>query len=241
MYESLESCPDDLLLFLHHVPYSYKLHSGKTVIQSLYDSHYEGAEKVGRYVGEWQGLKGHIDDQRYEAVLAQLQYQSGAAVVWRDAVANWFHRASGIADTQGRVGNHPGRFEAEAMQLDGYQVVDVTPWEAASGGKAIACAAASCTAAQRFEGEAGWYKLTVQYFDQVNGVSRFRLRVGRQVVDEWGAADRLPTRKLDGTSSTRRVVNGIALRPGDEIRIEGDPDGGETAALDYLEIIRDRN
>ena len=32
VYESLESCPDDLLLFMHHVPYNYKLHSGKTVV-----------------------------------------------------------------------------------------------------------------------------------------------------------------------------------------------------------------
>ena len=44
VYESLGTCPDDLLLFLHHVPYTYVLHSGKTVIQYLYDSHYEGAE-----------------------------------------------------------------------------------------------------------------------------------------------------------------------------------------------------
>ena len=44
MYESAASTPDELLLFFHHVPYTYRLHSGKTVIQSLYDSHYEGAD-----------------------------------------------------------------------------------------------------------------------------------------------------------------------------------------------------
>ena len=43
--------------------------------------------------------------------------------------------------------------------------------------------------------------------------------------------------RLDSTSSTRRVISGVALRPGDEIRIEGKPDGGEAAALDYLEIL----
>ena len=35
MFETLATCPDDLLLFLHHVPYTYKLHGGKTVIQYL--------------------------------------------------------------------------------------------------------------------------------------------------------------------------------------------------------------
>ncbi|MEP6962373.1 MAG: alpha-glucuronidase family glycosyl hydrolase, partial [Acidobacteriota bacterium] len=49
MYESLADTPDDLLLFLHHVPYKYKLHSGKTVIQHLYDAHYEGADAVEGY------------------------------------------------------------------------------------------------------------------------------------------------------------------------------------------------
>jgi alpha-glucuronidase len=237
VYESLESCPDELLLFLHHVPYTYKLHSGKTVIQHLYDAHYEGSDAVEGYIRQWKSLKGRIDDHRYEDVLAQLTYQSGQAEVWRDAVNNWFLRTSGIPDAQGRVGHHPGRFEAESMKLDGYTVRDVTPWEAASGGKAVSCPVAKCSATLPYEGPAGWYDIHVRYFDQIDGISHFRLLIGRQVVDEWAAADRLPTRRIDSSSSARRIVPGIALRPGDEIRIEGMPDGGETAALDYVEIL----
>ncbi len=115
VFESLSTCPDDLLLFLHHVPYSYKLHSGKTVVQYIYDSHYAGAEAVEGYARQWNALKVAVDEQRYAEVLAQLEYQAGQATVWRDAVANWFRRASGIADAQGRVGRYPGRTEAEAM------------------------------------------------------------------------------------------------------------------------------
>ena len=227
--------------FLHHVPYTYKLHSGKTVIQHLYDAHYEGADAVEGYIRQWKSLKGHIDDRRYDEVLAQLTYQAGQAEVWRDAVNNWFLRASGIPDAQGRVGHHPGRFEAESMKLEGYTVRDVTPWEAASGGKAVSCPVAKCSAMLPYDGPAGWYNLNVRYFDQIDGVSHFRLLVGQQVVDEWTAADRLPTRRIDSSSSARRIVSGIALRPGDEIRIEGMPDGGETAALDYIEIVPDAN
>jgi alpha-glucuronidase len=237
VYESLESCPDDLLLFLHHVPYTYQLHSGETVIQHLYDAHYEGADAVDNYIRQWKTLRGRIDDRRYDEVLAQLTYQSGQAEVWRDAVNNWFFRASGIPDARGRVGHHPGRFEAESMNLAGYTVVDVTPWEAASGGKAVVCPVAQCSATLRYQGAPGWYTIHVRYFDQIDGVSRFRLLVGEQVVDEWTAADRLPTRRIDSSSSARRTVAGIALRPGDEIRIEGMRDGNETAALDYIEIL----
>ena len=94
----------------------------------------------------------------------------------------------------------------------------------------------SCTATFTYDDAAGWRDLIVQYFDTNTGVSRFRVRVGNQIVDEWTAADHVPTRKIDGSSSARRVITGLALRPGDTISIEGIPDGAETAALDYVEI-----
>ena len=236
MYESLATCPDDLLLFLHHVPYTYKLHSGKTVIQSIYDSHYDGASAVEQYVRDWKSLRGLIDDQRYSEVLTQLEYQAGQAEVWRDAVNDWFHRASGIADQKGRVGNHPGRLEAESANLAGYKVVEVTPMEDASGGKAVECSSGTCAASFHYNGSPGTYQLRVRYFDQNNGVSQFHVFIGNSAADQWAASDRLPTRRVDSTSSSLRVIPNVRLSPGDEIRIEGTPDGAETAALDYVEI-----
>ena len=59
------------------MPYTSQLHSGKTVIQTIYDSHYEGAKKAGDFVKKWESLQGHVDDKRYEDVLAQLKYQIG--------------------------------------------------------------------------------------------------------------------------------------------------------------------
>ncbi len=238
VYESLATCPDGLLLFMHHVPYTYVLHSGKTVIQYVYDSHYAGAEAAQALVTEWAALRGRVDEQRHGEVLAHLEYQAGHARVWRDAVCSWFLRESGIPDVKGRAGHFPNRIEGESMKLGGYQVVDVTPWETASGGKAVECTSPtrSCTASLRYNGPAGWRNLSVEYFDQNNGASRFRVYVGGQFVDEWVADDHLPSRKPDGSSSTRRMITGLALRPGDEIRIEGTADGQEYAPLDYIEI-----
>ena len=240
-FEAVENTPDDLLLFLHHVPYTHVLHSGKTVIQSIYDSHYEGADAVEQYVRDWKTLSGRIDDQRYKDVLAQLEYQAGQAEVWRDAVTNWFRRTSGIPDAKGRVGVYPGRVEAESMLLDGYMPAAITPEEDASGGKAVSCPAARCSASFAFDGNAGRYTIRVQYFDQNTGASHFRAFLGTQLLDEWTAAQRLPTARLDSTSSTRRSIPGVALRPGDQIRIEGAPDDREPAALDYVELIPERN
>jgi len=237
MYESLETCPDDLLLFMHHGPYTYKLHNGKTVIQYIYDVHYQGAEEAAQYVRDWKTLRGRIDDDRYAAILAQLEYQEGVAQLWRDAITIWFWKTSGIADAQNRVGKYPGRQEAEFMKLDGYTPVDARPWESASGGKGVECKAAKCAASFRYDGAAGWHTLNVRYFDMPQGVAHFRLFVGDQQIAEWAADDHFPARKLDGAASTRILVHGIALRPGDEIRVEGTPDNQDHAALDYIEIL----
>jgi alpha-glucuronidase len=243
VYESWKECPDELLLFMHHVPYTHLLHSGKTVIQHIYDTHYQGASEAAAYVDQWRSLRGVVDEPRYLHVLERLEYQAGHVEVWRDAICDWFRKTSGIADAQGRVGNHPGRVEAEKMTLDGYQEVAVKPFETASGEHAVSCPAAGgqCTASWKYTGKAGWFDLSVRYFDQINGVSRYQVWLGSQLVDEWQADDRIPTRALDGHSSTRRMVRGLPLRPGDELRIVGTPQGGETAALDYIEIRPSKN
>jgi alpha-glucuronidase len=240
MYESLDTTPDELLLFFHHVPYTYVLHSGKTVIQHIYDSHYAGAEQAANLVHQWRTTKGRVDDGRYAEVLKRLEFQAGHAIVWRDAVCNWFFQISGIPDKPGRVGHYPDRIEAEAMQLQGYVPFEVVPRETASAGKAIECTppAQKCSATFPFDGAAGKYEVDVEYFDQNNGKSKFRVLVGDKVVDEWVADDHLPATKPGGDSSTRRRIPDLALRPGDTIRIEGVPDGEEHASLDYIEIYR---
>lgn len=101
-YESPETCPDELLLFFHHVPYTQTLHSGKTVIQHIYDSHFEGVEGVEAFIERWQGLEGRIDAKRHAQVMERLQIQLAHAREWRDVVNTYFFRKSGIEDRHGR-------------------------------------------------------------------------------------------------------------------------------------------
>lgn len=98
LFETLSSCPEELLLFFHHVPYTYKLKSGKTVIQYIYDTHNEGVEEVKNYKIKWQSLAGLIDEERYNHVLKRLKEQIGLAERWRDSVISYFQDLSGIAD-----------------------------------------------------------------------------------------------------------------------------------------------
>jgi len=243
VYESLDTCPDSLLLFMHHVPYNYVLHDGKTLVQYVYDSHYEGAALAGSYPSRWETLRGRIDDQRYWQTLALFQYQAGHAIVWRDAVTKWFQNISGIPDKLGRVGHYPDRIEAEAMQPDGYTTVDVTPWETASGGKAVVCNRATpCTLTAKPGRPEGTYSIGVRYFDLRTGVSQFDLMVNGKSVARWSADATLPPAAmdahLDGSTSTLFTAPGVYLKPGDTVTLRGTPNGEEPAPVDYIELVK---
>jgi alpha-glucuronidase len=237
-YESLKACPDNLLLFMHHVPYNYVLHNGKTVVQYVYDTHYEGAKMAASYAPEWEKLKGLIDDERYEKTLKMFEYQAGFADVWRDAVDQWFQKMSGIPDKLGRVGHDPDRIEAESMQAEGYKAADMTPyWENASGGKYVACAdAQGCTLKSNLKRPAGTYSIAVQYFDLMNSESSFELMLDGKRIGQWKADDTLPGRRPDADNSTRFTAEKVHLKPGDTLEVRGVPNGREEAPVDYIEI-----
>jgi len=103
MFESLETCPDELLLFFHHVPYTHRLKSGKTVIQHIYDSHFDGVAQARGFRAAWKSLEGKIDYERYVHVLDRLDQQIEHATLWRDTINDYFLELSGIADEQGRL------------------------------------------------------------------------------------------------------------------------------------------
>jgi alpha-glucuronidase len=129
------------------------------------------------------------------------------------------------------------------MKLDGYEIFDVKPWETASRGKAIRILTndGHGSASFNYSGKPGWYNLAAQYYDTTNGVAQFKLFVAGQKMDEWLADDHLPSRNVpstpNGHTNTRHTTEGVALRTGDEIRIEGIADDNDHAAIDYLEII----
>lgn len=101
-FESVETCPDDLLLFFHHVPYTHRLHSGKTVIQHIYDSHYDGVNRAKGYREAWKSLEGKIDDARFAHVLNRFDAQIDHAILWRDTINKYFFEMSGIPDKKNR-------------------------------------------------------------------------------------------------------------------------------------------
>jgi alpha-glucuronidase len=248
VYEDINTCPDELLLFMHHVPYTHVLHDGKTVVQYIYDAHYEGAATAQTYPVRWQTLHGLVDQglldkDRYKEVLSLLTYQAGHAIVWRDAVTRWFQKESSIPDQQGRIGNYPNRIEAEDMTAEGYTPIDVKPWETASNSKAAICNQPNgCTLTTTLNKPAGTYNITVQYFDYWSGKSHFTLDLNGQPIGTWIADDTLPPARAEnqpnGDTSTRITFPNIPLKPGDTLTLHGTPDNTEPAPVDYIEIAK---
>lgn len=103
IYEHVESTPDELLLFFHHVSYSHVLHSGKTVLQHIYDTHFAGPEHVQTFIDLWNGVKGLIPESDFNNVSERLNLQLDDAIAWRDQINTFFYRMSGIPDQQGRL------------------------------------------------------------------------------------------------------------------------------------------
>lgn len=102
MYDSPESCPDELLLFFHHMPYDHRLHSGKTVIQHIYDTHFDGVELVDEMVKQFESLEGKLPDKAYRRMLDRFYHQKEHSREWRDQINTYFYRKSGIADEKRR-------------------------------------------------------------------------------------------------------------------------------------------
>jgi alpha-glucuronidase len=102
VYESLERCPDELLLFFHHVPYRHVLRSGSTVIQHIYDTHYAGVERVAETRQLWDRVAGLVDPALHARVRDRLDEQLRSAEEWRDQVNVYFLRKSGVRDDKGR-------------------------------------------------------------------------------------------------------------------------------------------
>ena len=187
----------------------------------------------------WKQLKGLIDEQRYDFLESKLHYQWGHSQVWRDSICQWFNNMSSIPDKHNRIGHNSGRIEAENMKLNGYVNETVNPWETASGGLAVSCDRNSrqmCSVESDFSGDTGVYDISVQYFDENDGISHFKLYVDSKVVTEWKANDTLPANRPCGDTSTRVTALAVNLKKGNKIRMEGTPDKGESAVLDYIQI-----
>jgi alpha-glucuronidase len=93
-FDNLESCPGKYLLWFHHVPWNYRMKSGKTLWEELCSEYYSGVDGVRKMRKTWDALAGMIDDERFRQVQTLLKIQEKEAVWWRNACLLYFQTFS---------------------------------------------------------------------------------------------------------------------------------------------------
>jgi alpha-glucuronidase len=103
VFSDKASCPENLLLFFHRLRYNHIMKNGETLLQNIYDTHFEGYEEAAAMLETWKGLKNAIDDEVYRSVLDRFERQLVNAREWRDQINTYFWRKTGIPDRKGRM------------------------------------------------------------------------------------------------------------------------------------------
>jgi len=94
-YEDLESCPENLILWFHHVPWDYKMSSGRTIWDEICLHYDNGIQTVQSYLTTWEAVKPYVDEDVWNKVQERLVIQEADARWWRDACVGYFQTFSG--------------------------------------------------------------------------------------------------------------------------------------------------
>ena len=97
LYDNIETCPEEYLLWFHHVPWTYKMKSGSTLWQELCMKYNMGVAMVEVYRDFWhtsakQYMKGH--EQEWQHTDSLLNVQLGNAKEWRNTCLKYFQTFS---------------------------------------------------------------------------------------------------------------------------------------------------
>lgn len=93
-FSSLENCPEESLLWFHHLDWDYKVSSGRTLWDEMCYRYYEGASSVSGMQNTWELVENEIDGERFNHVKMLLNIQQKEANWWRDACVLYFQTKS---------------------------------------------------------------------------------------------------------------------------------------------------
>ncbi len=96
IYNSVETCPEELLLWFHHVPWTYHMAGGRTLWDEICHRYDRGIKAVRGYQKVWEDVRPYVDSERWEAVREKLEIQESDARWWRDACVQYFGEFSGM-------------------------------------------------------------------------------------------------------------------------------------------------
>lgn len=96
MYDNIKTCPEELLLWFHHIPWNHKMSSGRTFWNEMCHRYDRGIKTVREYQKIWAEVRPYVDQERWKAVNEKLAIQESDARWWRDACVQYFGEFSGM-------------------------------------------------------------------------------------------------------------------------------------------------
>ncbi len=101
IYNDPEKCPENLLLWFHHLPWYHVMKSGRTLWDEMCLKYQEGVNTVDGYCRYWETLEGKIDREQYDHVRQRLSIQAKEARWWKDACLLYFQTFSRMPFPEG--------------------------------------------------------------------------------------------------------------------------------------------
>ena len=90
LYDNIATCPERYLLWFHHVPWDYRMRSGRTLWEELQYHYQQGVDEVDDFLGIWKEARPYIDPQRWQEVDDLLHFQQQDAREWQRVCTGYF-------------------------------------------------------------------------------------------------------------------------------------------------------
>ena len=94
LYNDINTCPENLLTWFHHVPWDFRMKSGRTFWDELCHKYDEGVHQARHFLAVWDAMQPYVDSQRFNEVQRKLRIQARDSEWWRDACLLYFQTFS---------------------------------------------------------------------------------------------------------------------------------------------------
>jgi alpha-glucuronidase len=96
LFNNVKTCPEIYLLWFHHLPWTYKMKSGRTLWNALCYHYQDGLDQVRAFQKTWDKVQPYVDSERFNVVQSKLRQQCLNAQVWKDGCLLYFQQFSRI-------------------------------------------------------------------------------------------------------------------------------------------------
>ena len=94
LYNDMKTCPEEYILWFHHVPWDYVLSNGRTLWESLCFHYDRGVQQVRKFQKLWDQTESYVDEERFKEIQTSLKTQVRDAIWWKDACLLYFQEFS---------------------------------------------------------------------------------------------------------------------------------------------------